>query len=295
MLAFRLAHEGDLIQARAVYYATQTQDQADALSPPTIPPQMLAHISRTGSLYVAEERGRILAFAGAITRDAISFLTDLFVYPSRQSAGLGQTLLQHVLPPTARGIRCTLSSSDPRALALYIRSGMLPQWPHFSLILEDVTRARLTTTDLEIVEARVDDSELLAWDARVSGRRRLQDHMYWTDSQQAVPLWFRRAGTTVGYAYVRPGAHILSHPTACSLGPIGVASATDATACVLSAVAWARQLASTLHIQVPGPHPCLAPLLEAGFHIQYADTYMSSLPTPFFDPTCYVASGSDLF
>lgn len=34
---------------------------------------------------------------------------------------------------------------------------------------------------------------------------------------------------------------------------------------------------------------------EARFHIQYADTYMSSAQTPFFDPTCYVASGSDLF
>lgn len=113
--------------------------------------------------------------------------------------------------------------------------------------------------------------------------------------QQAIPLWFKRAGKVVGYGYVRPGAHTSSHPTACSLGPIGASTPADATGCVLAAVDQACQLASTLHIEVPGPHPCLLPLLEAGFQIEYTDTYMTSAQVAFFDPTRYVASGSDLF
>ncbi len=295
MVTFRPARENDLLQAREIYYATEVQENP-ALPPlPATPPAMLAHILRTGTVYVAEEEGRILAFAGAITRDKVSFLTDLFVHPGQQSARLGQTLLNYVLPPTANGIRCTLSSTDPRALALYIRAGMRPQWPHFSLLLENATQASIPATDLEVVEAHAGDPELLSWDSRVSGKQRPQDHAYWISGQQAVPLWFRRAGQTVGYGYIRPGAHSLAHPTACSLGPIGSLTPDDATACVLAEVDWAQQRANTLSIEVPGPHPCLTALLEAHFHIQYIDTYMTSAQTPFFDPTCYIASGSDLF
>ena len=293
MVIFRQARGNDLLQAYAVYYANSEHDEPDAAPLPTTAPSTLAHILRTGSLYVAEEQGNILAFAGAITRDEITFLTDLFVLPDQQSARLGQTLLQHVLPTD--GIRCTLSSTDPRALALYMRSGMRPQWPHFPLLLEDAARARLPVTELEIVEAQAGDPALLDWDARVSGRRRPQEHAYWIAEQQGVPLWFRRAGETVGYGYVRLGAHTLAHPVACALGPIGASTAAEATACVLTAVDWARQRAQSLYIEVPGPHPCLMPLLEARFHIQYFDTYMTSAPKPFFDPTCYIASGSDLF
>ena len=175
MVTFRQANENDLMQAQAVYYANRALEEPGIPPLPTTLPLTLAHILRTGTIYVAEEQGHILAFAGAITRDKVTFLTDLFVYPNQQSAGMGQTLLQHVLPTIANGIRCTLSSTDPRALALYIRAGMLPQWPHFPLLLENATQARIPATDLKVVEAHADDPELLTWDAQVSGRRRPQD------------------------------------------------------------------------------------------------------------------------
>jgi hypothetical protein len=69
----------------------------------------------------------------------------------------------------------------------------------------------------------------------------------------------------------------------------------DATACVLAAVNFALQRAEDLHIDVPGPHPCLATLLESGFHISSFDTFVSTAVTPFFDARCYIASGGDLF
>ena len=52
--------------------------------------------------------------------------------PAQQSAQLGGMLRRRVLPQDER-IYCTFSSTDPRALALYIRMGMRPQWPHFNL------------------------------------------------------------------------------------------------------------------------------------------------------------------
>ena len=79
------------------------------------------------------------------------------------------------------------------------------------------------------------------------------------------------------------------------MGPIGVRISEDATACVLAAVDLALQQADVLRIEVPGPHPCLAILLESGFRISYVDTFVSTATSPFFDAQRYIASGGDLF
>src|SRR5947208_302382 len=137
MTIFRPALEAELRAVFEVFYQNELLDDPQLPLPGDIPPY-LSHVLQTGRLYVAEEDGRILAFAGAITRGNVSFLTDLFVLPSSQSGKLGKTLLQTVFPQDNL-IHCTMSSSDPRALALYIRAGMRPQWPHFGLRLENRT------------------------------------------------------------------------------------------------------------------------------------------------------------
>ena len=120
-------------------------------------------------------------------------------------------------------------------------------------------------------------------------------HAFWAREQRAVPLWFRRQGTVVGYGYVRLGAGTIYSPQACTLGPIGARTPDDAGACVLAAVAWARPRATVLLIDVPGPHPGLAALLDARFRITYVETFMAVAHTPFLDPRCYVASGGTFF
>lgn len=234
------------------------------------------------------------AFAGAITRGNITFLTDLFVQPVLQSGQLGKTLLHSVLPQDDL-IHCTVSSSDPRALALYIRAGMSPQWPYFALRLEKSTHEWRLTGDMEIIEGDPGDSALVQWDAQISGRLRPIDHLYWLREQRAVPLWFRRQGRIVGYGYIRLDAGSLWYPQACSLGPIGASTPEDATDCIVAAVSWASQRADVLCIDVPGPHPCLATLLERGFRIAYVDTFVRTAGMPFFDARCYIPSGGDLF
>jgi hypothetical protein len=87
---FRPAFEAELRSIYEVFYQNELLDNPHLPLPGTIPPY-LSHVLHTGTLYVAEKDGKILAFASAITRGNISFLTDLFVLPSQQSGQLGKT------------------------------------------------------------------------------------------------------------------------------------------------------------------------------------------------------------
>ena len=291
MLIFRPARKTDLRQLYEVFYQNEVLDHPSPPAPGETP-SYLHHVLETGTLQLAEQDGEVLAFAGAITRGGVSFLTDLFVRPAHQSAQLGQTLLHTVFPPDDL-VHCTASSSDYRALALYIRAGMRPLWPLFALQLEKLIQ-EMPSSDVEIVEADPADTELVRWDAQIGGRLRSADHQYWIREQQAIPLWFRRHKQIVGYGYVRLKAGTVWHPHACTLGPIGVTTPADAINCVLALVNLALEHAHVVTIEVPGPHPCLATLLESGFRIQYVDTFVSTTTSPFFDGQCYIPSGGDL-
>lgn len=291
MVIVRPARTTDLRQLYEVFYQNEVLDHPSPPAPGETP-SYLHHVLETGTLQLAEQDGEVLAFAGAITRGGISFLTDLFVRPASQSARLGHTLLHTVFPPDDL-IHCTVSSSDYRALALYIRAGMRPLWPLFVLQFEKLIQ-KMPVSDVEIVEADPSDPELVRWDAQISGRLRSADHRYWRREQQAIPLWLRRHQQKVGYGYVRLKAGTIWHPHACALGPIGVMAPAEAMDCVLALVNFALKHAKVLTIAVPGPHPCLATLLESGFHIQYVDTFVSSTTSPFFDGQCYIPSGGDL-
>jgi len=295
MITCRSAYETDLAQVYDVFYQNEVHDTPNPPLPGVVSSD-LYHIFETGTIYVAEQDDSILAFAAAITRDNVVFLTDLFVRPDRQSSRLGQTLLEYVMPGNEQ-VHCTFSSTDPRALALYIRSGMQPQWPHFCLRLIGPLRDHSSNTGIEISEGQPDDTAFVQWDAQISGRLRPADHTHWLHHQRTIPLWFTRQGNRIGYAYVRLGEGTIWYPGACTLGPIGALSPEDAAACTLAAVNYARKQAGAdvLLINVPGPHPALAPLLNTGFHITYVETFLSTATTPFFDARCYISSGSNLF
>ena len=298
MTTLRPARESDLAAMYFVYYLNEISEaEAESATPPQNVPSAMPHILATGSMYVAEQDDSILAFAGAITRGAVTFLTDLFVRPDIQSSGLGKTLLSHVLLP-AQPIHCTMSSTDPRAQALYSRVGMQPIFPHYNLQWQRRANEQLPSADreLEVVEGQVGDPALLRWDAQASGRYRPEDHAFWATRRQCIPLWLQRRGAPVGYAYVWLDDATPLTTQRWVIGPLGVSAPEYATACVLAATRWVQERAGEVRVRidVPGPHPALAPLLERGFQIVYVETFQSSAATPFFDARCYIPSGSDL-
>jgi GNAT superfamily N-acetyltransferase len=288
----RAATEDDLTGIFDIFYLNEMHGVDDPPPRGAVPP-WLAHTLATGELLVAERAGEFIGFAGLTIRSGVAFLTDLFVRPDVQSGGVGRALLRAILP-TDVAVTCTLASSDPRALALYIRAGKLPQWPNYWLLGESAG-LRLAASNVEVAEALPEDGELLRWDREIAGRDRPQDHRFWVREQAGVPLWFRRGVTTIGYGYARFNASIIWHQEALTFGPIGARTPGDALDCALAAVRWGRERASLVRVALPGPHPALRPLLDAGFRISDFDTFVSTSREPFFDPRCYLSTGGETF
>lgn len=261
--------------------------------PPGLPePVYLAHEITTGTALVAEADGRAVGFGVMLTRGEVSNLAELFVRRRAQSGGVGALLLEALLARAAR-IRFTIASGDPRAVALYARHHMVPRWPYYYL-KADAKRLRLPATEVEIAAASWDDPDWAAWDLRHAGRPRPEDHRYLRQACAGVPLWFRRGGATVGYGCVQaPGGYQAARVA--TIGPLGATDPDSAIVCARAAARWAAARAGTIQLALPGPHPALAPLLEAGFRIVDTDAFMSIAPPDFVDPRRYLPIGAEFF
>ena len=286
---YRPATTRDLPAINDIYYQHEAENDPDL--PPPRPLACYPYLLANGEMWVAEENGATIGFSGVLTWGDIAYLTDLFVRSDYQSASVGKMLLRHNLPGDGM-IRCTLASNDPRAVSRYVRAGMQPQWPHYWLVAEPTALAGLPVSGVEVAPADVSDPAFLQWDAELCGRRRPQDLAHWRATNRAVPVWFRRAGETIGYGLIQTYSDSsLWNPDAYTIGPIGARRVEDAVACVSAAVAWAQPRATAIRLALPGPHPALAPLLGAGFRIVYVETFCSSASVPFFDPRRYITSG----
>ena len=318
-ITIRPATAVDLGQVHDIWYRAEVEDFPHPPSKGDVP-AIFHHELETGRMYVAEAAGRILGYTALISRGSVSYLAELYVRDEAQSSGLGHALLARALHPVrrdgfsrdldssspsrsggrsgfSRRLLCTLSSDDPRALALYIRAGLSPRWPHYLLQAAADRLRPLGGGDVDVGTARPGDPDLVRWDAEIGGRHRPVDHAYWIEHAAATPLWFLREGKTIGYGYVQAHSHevALWHPEALALGPIGARCAVDAVSCVLAAIAWAAERVPALSLGLPAAHPALSVLLEIGFRITYVETFVSTTGDVPFDPACYLPSSSTLF
>lgn len=289
----RAATPDDLARIWDILYRNEVADEDDP-PPQRAIPAHLHHVLATGRLLVSEADGQIAAFAGTIDRGGPVFLTDLFVDPDLQSGRHGKALLTAIFEDVPVTSRFTLSSVDHRAIALYARFGMTPRWPN--LLLEaPVAELRIDPAWTQPAEAvACDDTRVLALDAEVCGRARTVDFAFWRDRQAGQAWWMRIGADHAGFAIIRPGGGTLWHPDAVAVGPCAGRTPDLARAVTLAAVARAAELGTFVEIAVPGPHPALRPLLDAGFKIVYVETACVADPT-MIDPERMIGSGGDLF
>jgi GNAT superfamily N-acetyltransferase len=230
-----------------------------------------------GRLLLGEVDGRIAGFGGVLRRGGLTHLGDLFVAADRQSAGLGRALLDGLLDGADR--RVTYASADPRAVALYVRYGMIPRQP--LLYLAGPADALSTVDDFGPVPPAepAGNAALVDLDGTVSGGTR-DDTLRWYTGLSTVDGY--RTGD--GYALARRVDDRVQ------IGPAGGADPVASARAVIAA--GRRYPGRRLLVSLFGTHPLLPALLRAGYRIDDTDTLMSS-EDGLFSPDRYVP-GVDL-
>jgi GNAT superfamily N-acetyltransferase len=146
-------------------------------------------------------------------------LTELFIHPQAQSVGLGKELLRRAMPVEERRRRVILGTVDPRAQALYLRSGVYARHPLYTFLrVPEIVRFE---TDLEFqpLDGSPQCLETLAEiDRLVLGFRRDDDHEWLLGHRQGFLAV--RQGQPAGYGYV--------HEIFC--GPFAALDETDQSA-----------------------------------------------------------------
>ena len=182
---------------------------------------LFEHLAATGeSWWIAEDEAtsQPVGYARTILRDGVRELTEFFVHPTAQAGGIGRELLDRTFPSEGARHRSIIATTDNRALARYLRAGLIPRLAMAGL--QAAPRAVSVATDLTrepIDPASSPLADLATIDRALLDLRRDEDHR-WLAGQR--PGWlYRRDGVPVAYAY---------HPSAPSWGgPIAALDATD--------------------------------------------------------------------
>ncbi len=142
-LSFRPAREDELA-ACADVWRLGIDDYYGRLNQPALPVEngslvrLYAHLRATDPerFVVATRDERIVAFASAVVRERLWYLSMLFVLPEAQRSGVGRALLREVAPPMdGATVRATATdSAQPISNGLYASLGIVPRVPLLDLI-----------------------------------------------------------------------------------------------------------------------------------------------------------------
>jgi GNAT superfamily N-acetyltransferase len=223
-----------------------------------------------GRVEVAETGDGVVGFGSVIRVGDASMVTDLFVDPAHHGRGLGTALLSVTLGDAYP--RMTFSSADPRALPAYLRAGMRPSWPSLYVRADQTALACLPADDGLVVEAATVEETAKAALA-LNGIDRRADFAFYAAEPDAAGYVIRAGGTVAGVAW----AHRDDEGHGRALAHASIARDADAARVAVAAFRAAARDEPVWGC-VPGPHPALAPLLEAGARIVDRDTYCTSDP-----------------
>jgi len=160
------------------------------------------HLANTcDQFWIAEEDGKPIGYARSIVRGDLRELTEYFVLPGYQTAGVGKGLLERAFPSHGATHRAIIATSDFRALARYLKSGVYPYVTE--LYVERVPERVRVDSDLEFVPMDSSEGALQTTgeiDAAILGHRRDVDHAWLM--KERTGYFYRRAGKVVGYGYI---------------------------------------------------------------------------------------------
>lgn len=160
------------------------------------------HLAKTADqFWIAERDNQVVGYARSIIRDDLQELTELFVSPKHQSAGLGRILINRAFPMGPAKLRTLISSPDVRAQSLYMKAGLLPQFPLYYFWRNPEKVEIPGDLAFQPVEVNPDILETLAAiDLELLGHQRDVDHSWFLVNRQGY--LYIRDGQPVGYGYL---------------------------------------------------------------------------------------------
>jgi len=304
-LTYRTAVDEDLPACGAIWRAA-LNDYMGRLNLPEIPDDLAAilrlhrHLMATDpDGFVVAERGtpdgamQIVAFAAAVRRDPVWFLSMLFVLPEVQARGVGRALLDRVLPPAGSAALATCTdAAQPISNGLYSSLGMVPRLPLLRLVgLADVS-GELPALPAGVRAIRFDevdragdriggaalDDELATLDRDAAGFEHPTDHAFVASEARIGFLFLGPDGGALGYGYASESGRV---------GPVAVRDAALLGPVITHLVTTVRPRGA-FGMWLPGAaQDTIAQLLRAGFRL---DGFPCLLcwDRPFADFTRYV-------
>lgn len=189
-----------------------------------------AHMRATDPdrFWVATRGASVIAFASAVRRGQLWFLSMLFVRPGEQGAGLGRTLLRQILPPDrdTAVLATVVDAAQPISNGLYASLGIVPRMPMFNLVgrptrsealaqLPDGVHAVRFDATAPAERDRLLDAELGRLDRETLGVTHQEDHDF-----------LRRQGR-IGFAYRDGRGDLLGYGYSSEVGRIGPIATLD--------------------------------------------------------------------
>ncbi|HEY5731138.1 MAG TPA: GNAT family N-acetyltransferase [Anaerolineales bacterium] len=160
------------------------------------------HLSSTCDQYwLAEnENGEVIGYARSIVREEHRELTEFFVIPGEQSAGVGKELIARAFPNDTTH-RSIIATTDFRALARYLKAGVYPFTTE--LFLERAPELVKFEGNIQFQATENSDATLHIMgeiDSVILGHRRDEDHRYLM--QNRTLYLYKRNGQVAGYGYI---------------------------------------------------------------------------------------------
>lgn len=166
---------------------------------------MFEFLARIASqFWVVEKGGEIVAYARSIEHDGLQELTEFFVMPDQQSAGIGRELLAWTFPQTRARHRTIIATLDERALSRYLKAGVYGRFPikYFYRKTEGVD----VNTDLviELLQLETHLEKINEIDREILSYSRGITHEWIASTRDGFV--YQRSGEIVGYGYVGSSA-----------------------------------------------------------------------------------------
>ena len=159
------------------------------------------HLAQTADhLWVAQRNNHIVGFARSMLRDGVRSLTEFWVLPQEQEAGLGRELLRRAFPADDARYRYIIATVDTRAQARYMKAGLYPRFPLY--VFKRTPQIRRFDTDLDfkpMPETPVTAQIIDRLDQEILGYRRRPEHTWFRQNRHGY-LYYRN-GEPVGYGY----------------------------------------------------------------------------------------------